>query len=308
MSIAKYRYPIALILALSCAVAAFFLTKHYFDVREKGLREKIRSEAKLVDVVVAKMNLPIGARVDLDTMMIKSMPSEYVPDGVIFPSSYPDVELKYLSAPMSEGKPLLRYMVEGVSKIDKFSDLLAFGERAVTLEVDGVSSIAHMLEAGDYIDLGVIKNKGAAFNLILERARVLSTGNFSVADPKLPGMYKNAQYSTVTLGVAGEYVKAIYEAQLKYQLVFLLRNDKDIHSASYDASHDKPRAVTVYGGTSTDGVIRSYQDFAQLSSASETISPVIRNSKGRMVRILSNDRLVNESRIDSGNAKAEMHE
>ncbi|MBQ0758898.1 MAG: Flp pilus assembly protein CpaB [Gammaproteobacteria bacterium] len=308
MSIAKYRYPIALILALACAVTAFFLTKHYFDVREKGLREKIRSEAKLVDVVVAKMTLPIGARVDLDTMMIKSVPSEYVPDGVIFPSSYPDVERKYLSAPMSEGKPLLRYMVEGVSKIDKFSDLLAFGERAVTLEVDGVSSIAHMLEAGDYIDLGVIKNKGADFNLILERARVLSTGNFSVADPKLPGMYKSAQYSTVTLGVAGEYVKAIYEAQLKYQLVFLLRNDKDIHSASYDASAGKPRAVTVYGGTSTDGVIRSYQDFAQLTSTLETISPVIRNSKGRMVRVLSNDRLVNESRIDSGNVKAEMHE
>jgi hypothetical protein len=103
-------------------------------------------------------------------------------------------------------------------------------------------------------------------------------------------------------------VKAIYEAQLKYQLVFLLRNDKDIHSASYDASAGKPRAVTVYGGTSTDGVIRSYQDFAQLTSTLETISPVIRNSKGRMVRVLSNDRLVNESRIDSGNVKAEMHE
>lgn len=289
MSVAKYRYPIALILALGCAVAAFFLTKHYFEIRERGLREKIRSEAKLVDVVVAKRNLPVGARVDLDSMMIKSIPSEFVPDGVVYPTSYPDVELKYLSAPMSQGKPLLRYMVEGVSKIAKFSDLLAFGERAVTLEVDGVSSIANMLEAGDYIDLGVIKNKGAAFSLLLERVRVLSTGNFSIADPKVPGMYKNAQYSTVTLGVAGEYIKAIYEAQLKHQLVFLLRNEKDVRSAAYDTSSGSAGAVTVYAGVSQEGVIGSYEDFAHKIATSKNFHSGIRNEKRKLVKVLARD-------------------
>ena len=308
MSIAKYRYPIALILALCCAVAAFFLTKYYFEVRERGLREKIRSETRLVDVVVAKIDLPVGARVDLDTMMIKSIPSEYVPDGVIYPTSYPDVEEKYLSAPMSKGKPLLRYMVEGVSRIDKFSDLLAFGERAVTLEVDGVSSIAHMLEAGDYIDLGVIKNKGAAFELILDRVRVLSTGNFSVAEPKVRGMYKNAQYSTVTLGVAGEYVQSIYEAQIKYQLVFLLRNDKDVKSASYNISPADSGAVTVYAGTSAEGVINTYQDFVQVTSSEREPGAAVRNAKGRLVKVLSQDQLVDQARQESGNDLAEMNE
>lgn len=268
-----------------------FLTKNYFEVRERDLREKIRSEARLVDVVVAKTDLPAGTRIDLETMTIKSVPSEYVPDGVIYPVSYPDVEMKYLSVPMSAGKPLIRYMVEGVSRIEKFSDLLSFGERAITLEVDSVSSIAHMLEAGDYIDLGVVKDKGEKFQLILERVRVLSTGNFSVAEQKIPGMYKNSQYSSVTLGVSGEYVKKVYEAQLKHQLVFLLRNERDKKPLSYAASSERDGIVTVYAGVNSEGVIDSYKDAFAIEKASSMPKVIRRNSKGRLIRLISDNGL-----------------
>lgn len=291
MSISKYRYPIALVAAFLCAFAAFFLTKNYFEVRERDLREKIRSEARLVDVVVAKTDLPAGMRIDLETMTIKSVPSEYVPDGVIYPVSYPDVEMKYLSVPMSAGKPLIRYMVEGVSRIEKFSDLLSFGERAITLEVDSVSSIAHMLEAGDYIDLGVVKDKGEKFQLILERVRVLSTGNFSIAEQKIPGMYKNSQYSSVTLGVSGEYVKKVYEAQLKHQLVFLLRNERDKKPLSYAASSERDGIVTVYAGVNSEGVIDSYKDAFAIEKASSMPKVIRRNSKGRLIRLISDNGL-----------------
>ncbi|WP_022958373.1 Flp pilus assembly protein CpaB [Spongiibacter tropicus] len=289
MSISKYRYPIALVAAFLCAIAAFFLTKNYFEVRERDLREKIRSEARLVDIVVAKTDLPAGTRIDLETMTIKSVPSEYVPDGVIYPVSYPDVEMKYLSVPMSAGKPLIRYMVEGVSRIEKFSDLLSFGERAITLEVDSVSSIAHMLEAGDYIDLGVVKDKGEKFQLILERVRVLSTGNFSIAEKKIPGMYKNSQYSSVTLGVSGEYVKKVYEAQLKHQLVFLLRNERDKKPLSYAASSERDGIVTVYAGVNSEGVIDSYKDAFAIEKESSMLKVIRRNSKGRLIRLMSDN-------------------
>lgn len=291
MQIKKYKHPISFITALACAVGALLLTRYYFDARERELREKLQSENLLVDVVVAKMDLPAGARVDLDTMMIKSIPAEYVPDGVVIPEAYPEVENKYLSVPISQEKPLMRAMVEGVSRIEKFSDLLAQGERAITLEVDGVSSTEHMLEAGDYIDLGVVKNKGEAFELLLERARVLSTGNFSVADAKVPGMYKNAQYATVTLGVAGEHIKRIYEAQQKYQLVFLLRNEKDEFAAAYDTRSRDAEAVTVYSGRGEGGVIAAHRDVSTPTSGPSSADSYPRNARGRLMRVLSHDQI-----------------
>lgn len=289
MPLKKYKHPLSFAIALACAVGALLLTRYYFDTRERELRAKLQSENTLVDVVVAKMDLPAGARVDLDTMMIKSIPAEYVPDGVVIPTAYPEVENRYLSVPISQEKPLMRSMVEGVSRIEKFSDLLAEGERAITLEVDGVSSTEHMLEAGDYIDLGVVKNKGDAFELLLERARVLSTGNFSVADAKAPGMYKNAQYATVTLGVAGEHIKRIYEAQQNHQLVFLLRNEKDRVAAAYDTRSRDAESVTVYAGRGDGGVVAEHRDVSTPTSVISSSNTYPRNARGRLMRVLSPD-------------------
>lgn len=290
--IGRYRYPLALVLAVGCAIAAVFLTKHYFDARERQLREKIRMETQLTDVVVAKFDLAPGSRVNLDSMTIKSIPSEFVPDGAILPEHYPRVENKYLSAPISSGKPLTRFQVEGLSRINKFSDLLAFGQRALTLEVDGVSSIEHMIEAGDFIDIAVNGSKGKRFELLLENIRVLSTGNFSVADPKKPGLYKTAQYSTITVGVDGSYIQDIYEAQSSGDLVFLLRNEKDKNSAAYQDNKAGSSAVSILKASSEGGIEESVE-LVDANPYRLDEKKATRNSKGRAIKIarLSADKM-----------------
>ena len=55
--ILRYKYPLILMLAVVCAAGAVWLTKYYFDSKERELREKIRLESQLFDVVVAKANL-----------------------------------------------------------------------------------------------------------------------------------------------------------------------------------------------------------------------------------------------------------
>ena len=288
--LARYRYPLALILAGLCAVGAVFLTKYYFDAKERELREKIRLESQLTDIVVAKRNLKIGDKVSLDNMMIKSVPFEFVPDGAIKPEDYASIENKNLSDPMSAGKPLLRHFVEGAKRIERFSDLLGNGERAVTLEVDGVSSIEHMIEAGDFIDLGVRKNKSLEFELLLEKIRVLSTGNFTVSDPKVTGLYKKAQYSTLTLGVDSRYVQDIFEAESNGSLVYLLRNREDEQASAYELASAEDNVLLYANEADESGALKGVKEKIKRFDMGDASHNAIRNEKGRLVRLVQETR------------------
>ena len=295
----RFKYPLALVIALLCAVSAIYLTKHYFDERERQLRENIRLESQLTDIVVAKRDLSPGDPVSLETMTIKSIPFEFVPDGSITPDQYSAVENKFLSDSISAGKPLLRHFIEGVSRVERFSDLLAFGERAITLEVDSVDSIEHMLEAGDYIDLGVKYKKGKQFQLLLDNIRVLSTGNLTVADPKFAGLYKSAQYSTITLGVNSRDVQDIFEADNNGELVFLLRNEKDQLGPLYN-QHTKSLVAIYAGSEAKNGVMQAKQEQVDSSLSLAAQSHIIRNSKGRMHKIAASDSSTNNKITSEG--------
>ena len=284
--ILRYKYPLALVFAGACLVGAVFLTKLYFEERERQLRAQIRQESRLTDIVVAQYDLAPGSRVDLDTMTIKSIPFEYVPDGAVTPDQYASFEFKFLSDPISAGKPLLRHFVEGVSRVEKFSDVLTAGERAITLEVDGVSSVEHMIEAGDFIDLGVRDKKNNEFNLLLERTKVLSTGNFTISDPKQPEMYKGAQYTTITLGVDSRYIQDIYEADNNGELVYLLRNEKDDRIPLYELAPGAHQEVVVYSaGETEEGVLKAATERVSLNTGSQWADKNIRNEKGKLIRI-----------------------
>ncbi|WP_299598411.1 Flp pilus assembly protein CpaB [uncultured Microbulbifer sp.] len=275
-----------MIFAVACIAGAIYLTKFYFDQKEQQLRDQIRKEQQLTNVVVAKRNLSIGDPINLENMTIKSIPFEYVPDGAIVPDQYSAVEFKQLRDPMSAGKPLLRQFVEGVSRIARFSDLLSEGERAITLEVDGVSSIEHMIESGDFIDLGVRTDKGQKLDLLLERVKVLSTGKFTTADAKFPGMYKTAQYPTITLGVPSETVRDVFEADGAGDLVFLLRNRRDEINPRYELNDSNVNTVAVYqAGNAKDGVLVPKLESLSLSTSQQSHRVAIRNAKGRLARI-----------------------
>ena len=306
--LARYKYLFVLFIAALCAVGAVFLTRHYFEVKERELREKIRQETLKIDVVVAKHNLRIGDRIDLETMEIRSIPQEYIPDGAIKPEHFQAVADRSLSSPMSAGKPLLRHFVEGMKRVEKFSDLLAVGERAITLQVDAISSVENMLQAGDFIDLAVKSSAGAEFSLLLERIQVLSTGNYTISDPKVPGLYKKAQYSTITLGVDGRYVKDVFEANSSGDLVFLLRNEKDTLSPTYElADAGKTNVSVISGGSSNEGVLKEIREEVTVFQ-SESIVKAVRNEKGRLVKLAEDDTLVSSDQENEAKSEVASNE
>jgi len=282
--------------------AVIGLTRHYFSLKERELREKINAEAKMTPVVVARSNLPVGARLTSDTVAVREIPADYIPSGAITPEKFSGVEGKILSEPLASGKPLLKHYIKGIIRVDKFSDLLQPGQRALTLQVDGVNSVEHMIESGDYIDLAVRYKKGSGFELLLERVMVLSTGNITTADPKAPGMYKNADYSTITLGVDDNYVQKVFEAHAKGDLAFLLRNEKDDLAARYSSMKGGAGVVVFAGKKAEAGLLNEVQDGGLVQSAFTDEMP-IRNDNGRLVKRSSIDVVkppVSESAVNEG--------
>lgn len=276
----KYRYPIILVAAILCAVAAVFLAKSYLDMKEREIRSEMAAKQRLTQVVVAKMDLPVGSEISPKTMSARSVPSDYIPDGAITPEVFSSVEGMAISEPISQGKMLLRHNIKNITRVEKFSDLLAKGERAVTLDVDGRSSAEYMLEAGDLIDIAVREKESGEFTPLLEKVIVLATGKVTTADPKLPGMYKKAEYETITIGVESSKVAMVLAADSRRELVYLLRNDGDKDRSKY-LSSSQNRIEVILGKKSKEGALESVEE--KISSG-VVASREKRNKEGHLLR------------------------
>lgn len=279
-AVARYRYPLVLLISLLCAVAAIWLAKNYLDLKEREILERISARQKMVEVVVAKRNLPAGSEISADTMSARPIPEEYLPDGAIRPGGFSAVTGLYTSAPIGSGKPLIRHNIQDISRVEKFSDLLAPGQRALTLEVNGISSVEYMLEAGDVIDLAIRGKKGDAFVPLLERVTVLATGKVTTADPRSPGMYKKAEYQSITIAVDSSKVASILLAEGRRELVFLLRNEGDKATSRYlvGATH----TIEVIAGSSGSG--GQLEITLEQTTAVDRPEIVPRNAEGRLLR------------------------
>lgn len=284
VAVARYRYPLVLLLSLLCALAAIWLAKTYLATKEREILERISASQNMTEVVVARRTLPAGSEISAETMSVRPVPEAYVPDGAIRPGNFSTVTGMFIAAPIASGKPLIRHNIKGISRVEKFSDLLAPGERALALEVNGISSVEYMVEAGDVIDLAIRNRKGDGFKPLLERVTVLATGKVTTADPKPPGMYKKAEYQSLTIAVDSSKVAAVLLAESRKELVFLLRNEGDRSSSRYLV--DAGRAIEVIVGST--GGAGGLEVRLEETTPARRQQVVARNAEGRLLKRAEN--------------------
>lgn len=277
-AIGRYKYPVALAFSLLCAIAAIWLARNYLEIKEREIRQEIMSSQKLAEVVVAKKDLPVGSEISAKTMSLRKIPEEYIPDDAIHPDRFSEVDGMSINSPMRSGHPLMRHNIRDVARIEKFSDLLSPGERALTLEVDGTTSAEYMLEAGDVIDLAIKGRDGNSFEPVLEQIRVLATGRVTTADTKTSNGYKKGEYQTLTIGVDSSKVASVLLADSRKELVFLLRNERDKAGSRYQANSGRTVEVIV-GGEGEGGLTVKTEVATNLTKSGGTK----RNNDGRML-------------------------
>jgi len=283
-----------LFLALVVGGIAFYTSQIYLANKETSLREKFKDDGVAISqVVVATKDLSPGDVINTETMAITAMPSEHVSKYAITPDDFDFIDGRLISQFMSRGEPLLSHFIKN-KVIERFSELLETGQRAVTLDIDEIASNSNMLTAGDYIDIFLLSDirdsqltsegqqaesiADKVITPLLSRTRVIAIGPRSLKATDQEFLHplveegEQEEYATITLGVDVEDAAKIELAKGMGQLVLMLRNANDILPQSIKSMDDsmvlslnmhlKPSsAYHYYSSTNSDGgtLVRQYK-------------------------------------------------
>jgi len=215
--------PIAVALIIAIGGSAFV----YKWLRAQTLpKEVVKVEAEAVPVVVAKVDLAWGTKLDKD--MIKTTPylRESIP-GEIF-SDPEALEGRILVVPVKQNEPLTQSKLapEDV-KLGGVSAILKPGKRAIAVKGDKVIGISGLIQPGNVVDVLVtLKDPGSKMEvtkLVLEKIPVLATGT----EIQQNGKGEPAPVDVYTLEVTPEEGEKLSLAAARGKLQFALRNITD---------------------------------------------------------------------------------
>lgn len=226
---------ILLIAAAGCGIGAYFLLQNYMSGESQRLRETaLQSLGPMARVVVATRDLEPGSIIGRQSMSVGEIPRRHLPARAVLPADFAGVENRVLGRPMSAGEPLLDDFVSGLT-VERFSDLLEPGTRAISLEVSALENHAGLLLPGDYIDLFVLlpAREGRPekkLEGLIERVKVLAAGHEplrSSDQPYQPLENESAGYSLITVGLPWADAERTLRARRAGEVVYLLRPASD---------------------------------------------------------------------------------
>lgn len=212
---------------LAALAANSFLSKQVEAIEARG-------KGKTVNVVVAKVDIARGVKLDNTNVAVRGVPAEYAHSVAVTPDDFARIDGQPLAYPVKAGEMILWGLME-TQRAPSFSARVENGRRAMTVPVDEINSISGMLEPGDMIDLIVSiteGNKKTTFPL-LQKVHVMATGQRSVDDPA-GGPRKS--YSTVTIDTTPAQAQSLIMARDVGKLTALLRNPLDEEAIAIDAN------------------------------------------------------------------------
>ena len=144
-----------LILAIVFGILAAIFTALYLKNKEAALIARIAGEQEqMISVLVPNQNLPKGLKLQESMLTWADVPSQYVQSDVILPADYRGIVGRFLKVNVEQNKPMHYSFLDEEFPVD-FSDLVAEGRRAITIQVDEIRSFSGFLRPGNFIDLYV---------------------------------------------------------------------------------------------------------------------------------------------------------
>jgi pilus assembly protein CpaB len=240
------RMWLLLAAAILLGLAATWVTLQYLKVREQRIEAEVKKRASggtTVDVVAVARALPKGTVVSGDNLVKREILEDliYSEDTVLL-SDFDKVNGLKLAHAVEGGRPLRRSDLDIRAK--DFSEALAQGTRAITIEVDEINSVSQMVRPGNLVDLMLIvadpndPTGGQQVVSLLQKVKVLATGQIianavdrdpaSKGGPPAPGGNPAQRYSNFTFEVTPDEAARIALAQQLGKIRAVLRNDEDL--------------------------------------------------------------------------------
>ncbi|MEQ8480628.1 MAG: Flp pilus assembly protein CpaB [Hoeflea sp.] len=186
-----------------------------------------------VDVLVVSASLPVGSRLNEETMEWKGWPEDAVVEGLISREARPEAITEMTGAivrlPVFAGEPLRpEKIVDSSSRI--MSSLLPAGKRAIATEISVATSAGGFILPNDRVDVIMVRRKtaqeGFLTEVILSNIRVLAIDQRIEEDAQ---GNRTAVGTTATLELTPEQSKIITVAQqMADRLTLALRSVADV--------------------------------------------------------------------------------
>jgi pilus assembly protein CpaB len=216
------RFFIVLSCALMFGLVAAFAVSRYLtsaNVYAKSLNS----------VVVAKVDIPIGAKIIPEQLMVVQFPRESIPDGTF---DKPEKLLGRVAVQnIAAREPLTDSRLAPEGSAAGLSAVIPEGYRAMTVKVDDVVGVSGFIQPGALVDVVVVikpeeevGDKGPVSKIVLQNIKVLANGQ-NIDKPKDDREANSVK--AVTLQVTPEEAEKLALASTEGKLQLVMRNSID---------------------------------------------------------------------------------
>lgn len=230
---AKYKKLILLVVgSVTSGLGAVYYTHAYIERHTSENTSHISDSVQLTKVVVANANLNKNDILDYQNLSIRELPLKYVHSTAVLPGNVEYVIGRHLLHQIKKGEVLLSSFVDSVED-KEISKLIGDGERAVTIQVDNLSTAAGLLRPGHKIDIILTMNSEKKVTRpVLKNVTVLATGDRLVNEMT----DNNSRFNTITISVSPTNASRIVLARNMGSLSITLRSNKNT-AVSENESH-----------------------------------------------------------------------
>src|SRR5689334_1410002 len=216
------RLILALAGAIVCGLLAVMLVTRYISTLQTFQKD-------LNNVVIAKAEIPLGAKIVAEQLSLAPIPNGSAPEGVF--RKLDEVVGRVAVTPIGLREPItkLKLAPEGVDA--GLSAVIPEGYRAMTVKVDNIIGVSGFVMPGSYVDVVAVivpvtqgTSQGPITKIVLQSIKVLASGQKidSPQDQRQP-----ADVGAVTLLVTPEQAEKLVLAANEGKLQLVMRNYGD---------------------------------------------------------------------------------
>lgn len=216
----KHREILLFLAGLVLTLSAIFLARHRIAAVEKEIRVKVSP----VEIVVPSLPISSG-----ETFSVKNLAKKTVPASGTSNRNVPAAEFELLvgaraKGNLAAGEPILWSDVEEPFDVDKFSQAVPAGRRALTIDADSSSSFAGLIRPGDKVDLLCDRENGKSVRIWIRAVPVISVDRHY---NRPPSGEESREISTITVSVTPEEGKTLASGARGGRLHWFLRNPEE---------------------------------------------------------------------------------
>ncbi|HEY9503240.1 MAG TPA: Flp pilus assembly protein CpaB [Pyrinomonadaceae bacterium] len=236
------RLILALTGAVLCGLVAVMLVTRYLANVQAYTKD-------LNNVVVAKMEIPLGAKIAVENLTLAPIPNGSAPEGAF--RKLEEVVGRVAITPIGVREPITKMKLapEGIGA--GLPAVIPEGYRAMTVKVDDVVGVSGFVMPGSYVDVVAVivpvntaqAAQGPISKIVLQNIKVLASGA-KIDSPE--NQREPSDVKAVTLQVTPEQAEKLVLAANESKLQLVMRNYGD----QEDTQTKGANKATLLGGES----------------------------------------------------------